>query len=96
MAPAALRALREGSKMASDQPLNWLDDDQLTSGPGRPRYALVGEENGTWSVYDHITGLPAILDEEMLVEMTFDQADNMLELMNKIEKDLERKPNAPR
>lgn len=80
--------------MASDQPLNFLDDDQLTSGEGRPRYALVGEENGTWSVYDRITGLPAILDEEMLVEMTFDQADNMLELMNNIADDLKRKANA--
>jgi len=77
--------------MASDQPLNWLDDDQLNPGQGRPRYALVGEENGTWSVHDRQTGLPAILDDEMLVEMTFDHADNMLELMNRIEEELRRR-----
>jgi len=92
MVPTALQVLQEGRKMASDQPLNFLDDDQQTA--GRPRYALLGEENGTWSVYDRITGLPAILDEEMLVEMTFDQADNMLELMNRIEDDTKRKANA--
>lgn len=77
--------------MASDQPLNWLDDDQLAPGQGRQRYALVGEENGTWSVYDRVNNLPAILDEEMLVELTFDEADNMLELMNRIEQDLKRR-----
>ncbi len=76
--------------MASDQPMNWLDDDQPIPGQERPRYVLEGEEDGTWSVHDTKTGIPGILDDRMLVKMTFDAADNMVELMNRIEADSKR------
>jgi hypothetical protein len=78
-------------QMMADQPNNWLDDDQAAPGAERPRYVIAGEENGSWSVYDRLTNLPAILDEEMLVEMTFERADDMLELMNQIEADSKQK-----
>jgi hypothetical protein len=57
--------------MATDTPLNWLDDDQLTSGAQRPRYVIAGEEDGTWSVYDTKTDQPAVLEEQMMVKLTF-------------------------
>lgn len=76
--------------MASDTPLNWLDDDQLTPGMQRARYVIAGEEDGTWSVYDTKTDLPAILEEQMLVKLTFEQADDMVELLNQIEADAKR------
>jgi hypothetical protein len=69
----------------ADQPLNWLDDDQREPGQDRLRYVIAGEENGTWSVYDRLTNLPAVLDENMLVELTFEVADDMLEMMNTID-----------
>jgi hypothetical protein len=74
-----------------DQPLNWLDDDQPTPGQERPRYVIAGEENGTWSVYDRLTNLPAVLDENMLVELTFEAADDMLELMNALDAEEKRR-----
>jgi hypothetical protein len=73
----------KGGAMA-DQPRNWLDNHS-EPGQERPRYVIAGEENGTWSVYDRLTNLPAVLDENMLVELTFDVADDMLEMMNAID-----------
>jgi hypothetical protein len=74
-----------------DQPLNWLDDDQPQAGQERPRYVIAGEENGSWSVYDRLTNLPAVLDENMLVELTFEVADDMLEMMNAIDAEEKRR-----
>ena len=65
-----------------DQPLNWLDDDQ--HGQSGPRYRLVGEEDGSWSVYDTRTDLPVVWEDKMMVHMTFDEADDMVETMNQI------------
>ncbi len=68
-----------------DGPMNWLDDAQ--AGAERPRYFIEGQENGTWSVFDRLTNAPAVIDDEMLVELTFELADDMLEMMNQIEAD---------
>jgi hypothetical protein len=53
-----------------------------------PRYAIRGELDGTWTVYDVVTGVPAVHDEQMLVKLTFDLADVMLELL--VERDARR------
>jgi len=74
-----------GGIAMSDQPMNWLDDDQ--AGAARPRYFIEGQENGTWSVFDRLTNAPAVVDDEMLVELTFELADDMLEMLNQIEAD---------
>ncbi|MDB5525145.1 MAG: hypothetical protein JWM58_2908 [Rhizobium sp.] len=71
--------------MVSDQPMNWLDDDQISS--TRPRYAVRGEEDGTWSVYDTKTDLPAVLDEWMMVQLVFEVADDMVEMLNNMDAD---------
>lgn len=69
--------------MASDQPMNWLDQ---TSGD-RPRYAVRGEDDGTWSIYDTETNLPAIVDDWMMVQLVFEVADDMVDMLNKMDAD---------
>jgi hypothetical protein len=76
--------------MATDQPMNWFDDDQLSS--PRARYAVRGEDDGTWSVYDTRTGLPAILDDRMMVKLVFEAADDVVEMLNQMDAD----PNGQR
>lgn len=68
-----------------DGPMNWFDDDQ--AGAERPRYFIESQENGTWSMFDRLTNAPAVLGDQMLVELTFELADDMLEMMNPIEAD---------
>jgi hypothetical protein len=36
---------------------------------------------------DRLTNAPAVIDDQMLVELTFELADDMLEMMNQIEAD---------
>jgi hypothetical protein len=70
--------------MAKETPLNWLDDDQKPADHTGPRYEIRGEDDGTWSVYDTRSDLPVVWEEKMMVKLTFDEADEMLELMNRI------------
>ena len=65
-----------------DSPLNWLDTDLFDFEATGPRFVLAGEEDGSWTVMDQITNMPAIWNDEMLVGLPFERADDLVETMN--------------
>jgi hypothetical protein len=66
----------------ADGPLNWLDHSPIRSAEVGPKYQLVGEDDGTFTVMNRNTGIPAIWNERMLCGLTFDEADDLMETMN--------------
>jgi len=50
--------------------------------PEPSRYAIRGEEDGTWTVCEVATGLPVVFEEQMLVRLTFELAEVMFEHLN--------------
>jgi len=50
--------------------------------PEPSRYAIRGEEDGTWTVCEVETGLPVVFEEQMLVRLTFELAEVMFEHLN--------------
>jgi hypothetical protein len=49
------------------------------------RYAIRGELDGSWTVYDVVSDAPAVYEEQMLVNLTFDLADVMLDHLNEVD-----------
>jgi hypothetical protein len=68
----------------ADGPLNWLDTDLFDLQSTGPRFVLAGEDDGTWTVMDQVTNLPAIWNDEMLFSLTFEVADDLVETMNQL------------
>jgi hypothetical protein len=58
--------------------------------PAPSRYAICGEEDGTWTVCETATGLPVVFEEQMLVRLTFELADVMFEYLNDLDAEAER------
>lgn len=71
----------------ADGPLNWLDLDPFLDAGGGPRYVLVGEEDGSFTVMDRTTKAAAIWNNQMLFGLPFDEADDLLETMNQLTND---------
>lgn len=59
--------------------------------PVPSRYAIRGEVDGTWTVCEIATGLPVVLEEQMLVRLTFELADVMFEHLNEMDAEAERR-----
>ena len=74
-----------------DGPLNWLDPDPVENPTPGPRFALAGEEDGSWTVIDQLTGMPAVFNDKMLFSLPFDQADDLVETMNLLALDPNRR-----
>lgn len=72
-------------------PLNWLDLDAFDIAGNGPRFVLAGEEDGSWTVIDQATNMPAVWDDRMLFGLTFEMADDMVETMNQILADTSRR-----
>lgn len=53
--------------------------------PEPSRYAIRGEEDGTWTVCEVETGLPVVFEEQMLVRLTFELAEVMFEHLNELD-----------
>lgn len=68
----------------ADGPLNWLDHDPFLIVGHGPRYVLVGEEDGSFTVMDQTTKAAAIWNDQMLFGLPFDEADDLLETMNQL------------
>jgi hypothetical protein len=64
-------------------PMNWLDTDHDWEGAG-PRFVLVGEEDGSFTVMDQVTGMPAVWNDQMLFSLPFEEADDLVESMNQL------------
>jgi hypothetical protein len=47
------------------------------------RYVAVEQIDGTWSVIDSYTGIPASFNEETLVQLTKHQAQRLAEIFNR-------------
>ena len=75
----------------ADGRLNWLDPDLFDLKTSGPRFALAGEEDGSWTVMDHVTNLPAVWNDEMLFGLPFEQADDLVETMNLLALDIEQR-----
>ena len=65
-------------------PLNWLDSDYIDMTGSGARFVLTGEDDGSWTVFDQATNLPAIWNDEMLFSLTFEVADDLVETMNQL------------
>lgn len=50
--------------------------------PHKNRYDLRKEENGTWTVYDIFTGLPAVVNEVPMTMLGMEEADDAVDLLN--------------
>ena len=50
------------------------------------RYTIRKEENGTWSVVDIFTGLPAVVRDVVLIRMEMEEADDMVDLLNTLDR----------
>jgi hypothetical protein len=72
----------------NDGPLNWLDQDLFDFSGRGPRFVLAGEEDGSWTVMDQMTNMPAIFNDEMLFGLPFERADDLVETMNQLMLDL--------
>ena len=68
----------------ADGPLNWLDHSPSPSAAFGPKYVLVGEDDGSFTVMDQETRTAAIWDDRMLCGLSFDGADDLLETMNQL------------
>jgi len=68
----------------ADGPLNWLDSDAFDLKGSGPRFAMAGEEDGSWTVIDRGTNMPAIWNDQMLFALTFEVADDLVETMNQL------------
>ena len=68
----------------ADAPLNWLDQDLFLLKGDAPRFVLTGEHDGTFSITDQVTNMPAVWNDQMLFGLTYDVADNLLETMNQL------------
>ena len=66
-----------------DGPLNWLDIDLDWDGAG-PRFVLLGEDDGSFTVMDQVTGMPAVWNDTMLFSLSFEEADDLVESMNQL------------
>ncbi|MDB5554450.1 MAG: hypothetical protein JWL86_4434 [Rhizobium sp.] len=74
----------------ADGPLNWLDTDLFDLKSASPRFVLAGEEDGTWTVMDQVTNLPAIWNDTMLFSLAFEVADDLVDTMNLLMLDIGR------
>jgi hypothetical protein len=72
----------------AEGPLNWLDTDLFDFAGNGPRFVMSGEHDGTFTVIDQVTQTPAIWNDQMLFGLTFDQADDMVEVMNQLMLDI--------
>ncbi|MBX9455438.1 MAG: hypothetical protein KL863_05100 [Rhizobium sp.] len=68
--------------------LNWLDSDLFDFTGGGPRFVMAGEDDGTFSVVDQVTRMPAIWNDQMLFGLSFDEADDLVETMNQLMLDI--------
>lgn len=50
------------------------------------RYTIRKEENGTWSVVDIFTDLPAVVRDVVLIRMDMEEADDMVDLLNALDR----------
>lgn len=50
------------------------------------RYTIRKEENGTWSVVDIFTDLPAVVRDVVLIRMEMEEADDMVDLLNALDR----------
>jgi hypothetical protein len=66
------------------------DTDRRTLQRDPSRYAIRGEEDGTWTVCEVATGLPVVFEEQMLVRLTFELAEVMFEHLNEMDAEAER------
>ncbi len=46
------------------------------------RYDLRQEPDGTWTVFDIFTGMPALVNEVEQVGLELEQADDLVDLLN--------------
>ncbi|KOF22560.1 hypothetical protein AC244_03320 [Ensifer adhaerens] len=46
------------------------------------RYDLRQESDGTWTVFDIFTGMPALVNEVEQVGLELEQADDLVDLLN--------------
>ncbi|NOV20936.1 hypothetical protein E5S70_33805 [Ensifer adhaerens] len=46
------------------------------------RYDLRKEPDGTWTVFDIFTGMPALVNEVEQVGLELEQADDLVDLLN--------------
>jgi hypothetical protein len=73
----------------SDSPLNWLDTEVDWTDPG-PRFVIEGQDDGTFTVIDRLTDTPAVWNDQMLFNLSFDEADDFVESMNLLVIDMRR------
>ncbi|MCB1447628.1 MAG: hypothetical protein KDJ87_18040 [Rhizobiaceae bacterium] len=71
-----------------DGPLNWLDIDLLDFRDTGPRFVLAGEEDGSWTVMDQATNMPAFWNDQLLFGLDFERADDLVETMNQLMLDI--------
>ena len=57
--------------------------------PAPSRYAIRGEDDGTWTVCEVETELPVVFEEQMLVRLTFELAEVMFEHLNELDAEAE-------
>jgi len=74
----------------ADGPLNWLDSDLFDIKGSGPRFVMAGEEDGSWTVIDQVTNMPAIWNDQMLFSLTFEVADDLVDTMNQLMLDIGR------
>jgi hypothetical protein len=72
----------------AEGPLNWLDIDLFDLTGNGPRFVMTGEHDGTFTIIDQMTKPPAIWNDQMLFGLTFDQADDLVEVMNQLMLDI--------
>lgn len=68
--------------------------DGVIPQPEPSRYGIRGEEDGTWTICELATGLPVVLEEQMLVRLSFDLADVLFEHLNELDAKAERQRQA--
>lgn len=50
--------------------------------PSEARYDMRDEPDGTWTVFDIFTGLPAVVDDVPLTGLEMEEADDLVDLLN--------------
>lgn len=50
--------------------------------PSEARYDMRDEPDGTWTVFDIFTGLPAVVDDVPLIGLEMEEADDLVDLLN--------------
>ncbi|MDB5523894.1 MAG: hypothetical protein JWM58_1657 [Rhizobium sp.] len=52
--------------------------------PTENRYEMRQEPDGTWTVYDIFTGLPAVVNDIPITMLTIEEADDAVDLLNNL------------